>query len=230
MYGAQRQLDVLANNLANVSTTGYKRDELAFGDTFEVTLRANGGQGAEIGKLSLTTALDKPYTSFAAGQAQNTGNPLDFAIDGDEGMFAVQTERGIRYTRNGSFELTADGQLVTREKYPVLDDRMQPIQIPVGDFEARPDGSLTVDEEIVAKIGVFKGSFAKQGENLFSATNAVAIEEPTVRWQAIEGSNVNAVESMVNMIQLQRRFDLAQRSILQQDELSQRLIQSLSQP
>lgn len=230
MMGMQRQLDIIANNLANVSTTGYKRDELAFGDTLEMEMRAEGGNGRVLGTMSLGSPLNRPFVDYQPGQIQTTGNPYDFALPGKDAMFAVQTPEGVRYTRDGAFQLTSEGQLVTREGFPVLDDRKQPIQIPIGEFDASPDGKLLVDKQEIGQIGVFQGAYMKQGANLFVSADAEASKDPQVRWQSIEASNVNAVEAMVEMVQLQRHFEISQRSILQQDELTQRLIQSASQP
>lgn len=229
MHGAQRQLDVLANNLANVGTAGYKRDELAFGQTLEVRLRANGGSGADLGTISLGTAGESAYVAMEIGPIMETSSPYDFAINQKKGMFAVQTPQGLRYTRNGSFELGADGTLLTRDKYPVLDAGGNPIQIPLGSLNVQDDGTLMVDGRTIGNLAIFDGHFIKQGEGLYTGSQTSPIEEPSFRWKALESSNVNAVASMVEMIQLQRRFDLAQRSISQQDELAQRLIQSLSQ-
>ena len=229
MLGAQRQLDTIANNLANVSTTGYKRDELAFGDTLSKTIRANGGYGEILGEMSFGTAAEREYTAFEKGSIQATGSPFDFAIDSAKGLFAVLTPEGRKYTRDGAFELTADGVLITREKFPVLDERGNPIQIPVGEMIVGQDGSITVDGKAVGQLAVYDGAFVKSGANLYSSSDAQAMDDPQVRWKSIESSNVNAVEAMVDMVQLQRRFDLAQRTIQQQDELAQRLIQSLNQ-
>lgn len=229
MLGAQRQLDLLANNLANVSTAGFKRDELAFGDSFQVVMRAAGGMGAEIGPMALGTASETAYTSFDPGSITATGSPYDFAIEDEKGLFAVQTPQGIRYTRNGSFELSAEGILTTHDKHPVLDSVGQPIQIPIGELAVAADGKISVDGAPVAQLALYDGRFAKVGAGLFASSDARPLDSISVRWKSVESSNVNAVEAMVDMVQLQRRFDLAQRSILQQDELTQRLIQSLNQ-
>lgn len=229
MLGAQRQLDVVSNNLANVSTTGYKRQEIAFGATLEQALRANGGQGPMIGTMSMGAGGDMVYTAFQVGQIKQTGNPYDFALETEKGLFAVQTPNGTRYTRDGSFRLTEEGMLVTQDNYPVLSDTGEPIQLPMGEMTTQANGTISVDGIPVGRIGVFEGQFTKEGKNLFASADARESETVSIRWQAIENSNVNAVEAMAEMIQLQRRFELAQKSIQQQDELTQRLIQSLSQ-
>jgi flagellar basal body rod protein FlgG len=228
MLGAQRHLDVIANNLANVSTTGFKRDELLFAKTMEVALKS-GASPNEIGTMSLAGPTGSPFTIFEVGEFINTGNSFDFAIEHPEGMFAVQTERGVRYTRDGSFTLTSDGQLVTKDAVPVLDPNGQPIQIPIGDLVVDQMGTISVDGKDVGQLGLYSGQFFKEGNSLHQGFAVKPITDGQVRWKAIEGSNVNAVESMVEMIALQRHFDLAQRSIQQQDEMTQRLIQSLNQ-
>jgi flagellar basal-body rod protein FlgF len=229
MLSAQRQLDLLSNNLANVSTTGFKRDELAFGDAMEMALRADGGRGAALGTMSVGSAEALPYTAFELGQMQNTGNPFDFAIEDPHAMFAVQTPAGIRFTRNGAFQITSEGMLVTRDGHAVLDSNRQPIQIPTGELEAATDGTLNVGGQPIGTLGLFRGRFSKEGSTLYASADAQASPDAQIRWKTLETSNVNAVEAMTEMIVLQRRFDLSQRSILQQDELTQRLIQSLNQ-
>ena len=167
--------------------------------------------------------------AFDPGAPMATGSPYDFAIQDSKGLFAVQTPQGVRYTRNGSFELSADGVLITHDKFPVLDENQSPIQIPIGDMIVKPDGNIVVDGKPVGKLAVFEGQFTKAGDNMYSATNVTSFEPDSILWKSVESSNVNSVEAMVEMVQLQRRFDLAQRSITQQDELTQRLIQSISQ-
>ncbi|MFN8220883.1 MAG: flagellar hook-basal body protein [Fimbriimonadales bacterium] len=222
----RRQLDVVANNLANVSTTGYKKDVLAFNDVMAKALQ-NGEQ--PIGSLGYGPQNFLEVTEFEVpGEILPTGNPLDLAIDGNKGAFAVRSLKDgtVRYTRDGSFTRNPDGKLVTKAGDLVLDDRMNEIDLPAGKAVVANDGTLSVNGSEVAKIGVFEGSFRKVGGNLFEG-NATAMDEATVHPNALEQSNVSAIESMVQMIDLQRSFEIAQRSITAQDELAQRLISSL---
>lgn len=227
MFSAQRKLDIVANNMANISTTGYKRDEVAFSQTLELTLRADGGFGQELGTMAFGSPESKQFTKFDPGQLIQTGNNLDAAIEDNEGMFAIQTPKGIQYNRNGSFQLSADGQLVNSDGYPVLDINQMPIQLPPGEFVIESDGSVVVDGNAAGRIGVFKGTFTKVGGGYLASRNAEQVPDATVRWKSLESSNVNSVETMVEMVALQRHFDIAQRSILQQDELTQKLIQTI---
>ncbi|MBI1755740.1 MAG: flagellar hook-basal body protein [Fimbriimonas ginsengisoli] len=227
MIGAQRWLDVVANNLANVSTVGFKRDALSFADTVERELRAAGGLGQSIGSIGAGADIDSQYTVMDEGPIESTGRPLDMAVEGPKGMFAVQTPNGLRYTRDGAFTLNAQSQIVDRAGNPVLDNRSLPITLPTGGepvVSAR--GEIAVNGASVATLGIFDGAFMKEGENLYSSTNASAAEI-AVRPRALEGSNVNAVASMIEMIQINRLYELAQRSVTQQDDLTQRLTQSL---
>lgn len=227
MMATQRLMDTVANNLANASTTGFKQDGLSFGDAFQRALYANGGQGPYLGTLGTgATELDA-YTIFDVGEPVSTGNALDVAIQTRDGLFAVQTPQGIRYTRDGSFQLDGDGLLVTKGGFSVLDERQQPIQLPAGRPNIDPDGSVSVDGKQVGKLGVFKGQFTKIGDSLFAGAGVEAIDEPELAPKALESSNVNTVEAMIDMITASRTFEMAQKSIQQQDDLAQKLIQSL---
>ena len=217
----------MANNLANVSTTAFKRDGVSFSDALEQEMRS-GSTGQSLGTLGVGTTDGKEYTVFEPGPTQITGRPLDMSITSQEGMFAVQTPQGTRYTRDGAFVLNDQRQLVTTDGYPVLDDRQQPITIPEGTLGVNEAGEISVDGSSVGTLGIYKGAYIKEGGNLYSTPNATPLDGATIRPQSLEGSNVNPVEAMVQMIQVGRNFDLSQKTIQQQDDLSQRLIQSLS--
>jgi flagellar basal-body rod protein FlgF len=226
MASAQRAMDVVANNLANASTVGFKRDGVSFNDALVRQLRADGGRGPAIGSLGTGATTKAQYTVHERGPVSSTGNPLDVAIDSDSGVFAIQTPQGVRFTRDGSFKLNADGLLVSSTGHPVLDSTMTPIQLPPGDPRIGEDGNVWVDELLVGRLGLFDGQIVKAGANLFMGT-ATPVENVRLKSQSLESSNVNVVESMLSMITLSRAFEMAQKSITQQDELTQRLIQSL---
>lgn len=228
MLATQKWMDTVTNNLANVSTNGFKRDGLAFSDALETEIRAAGGMGQSIGTLGSGTTPAEAYTSFEVGPMQSTGRPLDVAIDAESGMFAVQTPDGIRYTRDGSFTLNDQRELVTKDGFQVLDQNERPITLSAGTPSVDAGGQITVDGQSVGTIGVYDGIFQKEGSNLYASSNPTADSAPSLKPQTLEGSNVNAVQTMVEMIQIGRLFELSQKSIQQQDDLSQRLIQSLS--
>lgn len=223
MSALQSQLDVLTHNLANAATHGFKQDALAFADNYAVQLRAGG---TPIGSMGYGPSLQSQYTDFSVGSIEPTGNPLDVAIPDPGGFFAVQTPQGVRYTRDGAFTLT-DGTLTTQRGYPVLDDRGTPILVPNGEIAISSTGEIAVNGVPAGTIGVYQGTFSHEGHNLYGAPDARPATDATVRPGALEGSNVNPVTSMVSMVEIHRIFELSQRTITQQDELTQRLIQSL---
>lgn len=229
MQGAQQLLDVITNNLANASTIGYKKDGLAFDDTLARELRADGGNGPVIGTLGQGPQEKGRYVDLSSGQLATTGNPLDLAITESKGFFAIQGAEGTTYTRNGSFSLNAERELVTQQGKRVLDEQNTPITVPEGRLEVSADGTIQVDGVPQGKVGVFSGAFKKISGSEFSCDDAVPIDDFQIRTGALESSNVNPIETMVGMISLNRSFELAQRSIIQQDELTEKLIQSLNQ-
>jgi flagellar basal-body rod protein FlgF len=227
MLAGQKWMDVVSQNLANVSTTGYKRNELAFSDRLVREMRTNGGRGQHVGSLGSGAALIKEYTVFEQGPVQSTGNPLDVAIASDKGLFKVETPQGVRYTRDGGFGINTQRELVTRSGFKVLDPSGSPIELPEEEFNIAPNGAIMAGGQEVARIGVYDGTFTKAGNNLFEGVGVTVIDEPSLKPAALEGSNVNAVEAMIQMISVNRAFEMAQKSITQQDELTQRLISSL---
>lgn len=241
MTSNQEWLDVITHNLANVNTNGYKRDTIQFSDWMDRTLNADGGKGTLVGNLGSGPEAKSVQTVFQKGSLQPTENPFDLAITSDRGLFAIQVtnkagQKSVQFTRDGSFTQNEQGQLVTREGYAVLDDQMRPIFLEanakpvvdamgnIGPVAARPD-----QDQSSVKIGVFDGQFKKLGGNLWTSSNARAITGPVVQQGFVESSNVNPVESMVQMIEVQRMFELANKMIQTQDESSTKLIDSLRQ-
>jgi len=227
MSTAQQWLDVVTNNLANASTTGYKKDGLTFNDGLVRELAANAGNGARIGSLGSGSTVQGAYTDFSVGAHTMTGNALDLAIRTPQGAFAVQTPGGVKYTRDGSFQMSGDRQIVDKQGHPVLNHQLQPITLGRGTIAVAEDGTVNVDGKPVDQIGVFSGAYVKEGQNLFTSRNAQVIDTPAIATGALESSNVNAVEEMIAMIRLNRAFELAQRSVQSQDESTQRLVSSL---
>ncbi len=227
MLSSQKLMDVVANNLANASTAGFKRDDIAFNEALQREMRANGGLGPVLGTLGMGASEQGGFTVFEPGAIARTSNPLDAAIDGPRGAFAVQTANGVRYTRDGRFKTDTEGKLTTQEGDPVLGQDLQPIQLPEGVPSIAADGTITAGGKQAGQIGVFQGTFEKGPDGLFASDDAQAVTDATVLGQSLESSNVSAIESMIQMIKLGRAFEMSQKSIQQQDELTQRLIQSL---
>ena len=203
MLAEQIRQEQIANDLANASTPGYKGDRTAqrsFGDI----LLANSTNGAAVGSQSTAVRVDAIETDFSPKPARETGEPLDFAING-EGFFAVQTAQGVRYTRNGQFSLDAQGRLVTAAGDPVLGANGRAIVAADGKVDPRQIGSFALTNP------------RKEGDSLVSGTPAGAAAG-TVRSGALEGSGADAARSMVDMIASMRAFEAGQKVIQAIDE------------
>jgi len=248
MQAQQTQLDVISHNLANVSTSGFKRGTAIFEDLIYQNLRQVGAENAEQAELPTglqiglgvrTVATARTYTQ---GSLQQTGNTLDVAINGD-GFFQIEMPDGTTaYTRDGTFKLTAQGQLVTSSGYPVLGGVTVPANsrsVTIG-----ADGVVSVvagNNPQPQQAGVIElASFVNpaglepRGQNLFSQTPASG--DPNVGQPGAEGlgpvlqgylesSNVNVVQELVTMIQTQRAYELNSKAIQTSDQMLQRLTQ-----
>src|SRR5688572_4380312 len=195
--------DQITNELANASTPGYRNDRTTH-RSFGEMLLTNYLTFAPIGSLGMGAQVDSIVTDTTAGPVRETGEPLDFAIDGD-GYFAVQTGQGVRYTRNGQFARAADGTLITATGNPVLGANGGPVRV---DGEGKVAGSA---------LAVFTlTNIAKQGDTL--VTGAATAGGGTVREGALEGSNSDPTRAMVDMIASFRAFEAGQRVITTIDE------------
>lgn len=225
MRVSQQWLDTIANNLANASTVGYKRDGLAFAEVALQPLHGVPQLDGEPASLGREARAVMEYVDQTVGPMNPTGNPLDFGIPEPGVYFAVQSKDGIRYTRAGSFRTDADGTLVDAGGRAVLDQGLRAIRLAPGRVEASPDGTLSQGGAAVGRIGLFAGQMRKAGGGLL--VGEARPYEGSLALGALEQSNVNAIEEMVAMIRLNRVFEMAQKSIQGQDESTQRLIQSL---
>jgi len=199
MVAEQTRQDQLSNDLANATTPGYKSDASPQ-HNFGAVLLANTEGGSPVGSVNAGVALGKTYTDMTQGSIQETGEPLDFALTGS-GFFAVKTEQGVRYTRNGQFIASAQGELTDSKGNPVLGQGGAPIKVSAG-------GTVPV-----SALGVFEVPEAsKQGENLYAGT-ASGKATSGVRQGALEGSGVDAAKIMIDMITSLRSFQSGQQAI-----------------
>ncbi len=244
----QTQMDVISNNLANVSTAGFKRSRAVFEDLLYQTMRQPGTQssqqtqlpsGLQIGTGVRPVATERIFTQ---GNLQQTGNDKDIAIQGD-GFFQVQMPDGsTAYTRDGSFQIDSQGQLVTASGFPV-----QPaITIPAGaqNLSVGRDGTVTVKlpgSTAVTQIGTIQlatfinpAGLEAKGENMYVETGASGTPNANTPGtngagmlvqNYVETSNVNVVEELVNMIQTQRAYEINSKAITTSDQMLQRLSQ-----
>jgi flagellar basal-body rod protein FlgF len=218
-------LDLLANNLANTGTPGYKA-QYAFYEAAPAWLQE-----------SLTTPLNQVVNQYGVlggsrldltvGNLETTGNPTDVAIEGG-GFFVVQTKNGVRYTRNGSFQLNTQRQLVTAQGDLVMGEggpieipsgKVGPIQIPTGQPDISQDGTVSVAGGIIAKLKVTEFSpdtqLAPEGGTYFAvpAGAGKAAVDPHVRQGALEASNANPIRAMVALIDLQRTAQMMEKAL-----------------
>ena len=216
-----RRLEVIANNLANLNTTGFKRERLAFSEFVKGNLQNNERAGGMV-------EVRVQKTDFSQGKFRSTGNPLDLAIDGD-GFFVIRTLRGERYTRNGVFALSSNGTVVTPLGAPLM-GRVNPIRIQGKSLEVTPDGVVLSDGFEVDKIRVVRFAdlhrLTKEGQSLFRAPINAARKVPNVKiiQGSLEGANVNPVKAMINLITVQRQFEAYQRSLNVLDSVTEKLL------
>ena len=225
-----RALDVAANNIANQTTAGFKAERVNFREYVSYIETADGGDPT----VSLVYDADS-YTDFSAGGLETTHAPLDFAIDG-EGFFAVQTDQGIRFTRDGHFGLNDFGELVNRDGEQVLDESGSAILIDPdeGPIVLSREGELQQSSRPIARLGVFAfedvRALQKTGANLFKAEiEELTPANATIRQGFVEISNVAPVTAMTEMIEIMRAYESAAKVIETSSELARSAVQTLTQ-
>lgn len=229
MLTQTRNLDVVGNNMSNTATVGYKADRYA-DTTFDEVMRSRVGNKEKdpqaLGTTtSYITALDEVYTDHSQGALQETGLPLDFAIEGD-GYFAVQSADGRVYTRNGSFMLDDQGFLYLAGQGRVLGPNGQPIYLGTDKLIAAEDGTIsTEDGRVLGQLGIF--TFAdpaqqlqKTGEGMFAANaQPQAAADAVIHHKMVERSNIDLVQQMTELITCQRALQSASQLSKMYDQL-----------
>ena len=199
MLAEMARQDLLANDLANSSTAGYKADRVSQRSFSEVMLE-NTRTGQQIGPVGSGSAIARQVTDLSGAPLKDTGEPLDFAISGD-GFFAVRTAQGTRYTRNGSFQTAGNGTLVDQLGNPVLAQNGQTIRV-------AGDGTVPT-----SRLGVFTVNTPRKiGDGNFSGTPA-GRAAGVVKSGALEGSGVDPTRTMVDMMASMRAYESGQKVI-----------------
>jgi flagellar basal-body rod protein FlgG len=215
MLAEQVRQDLISNDLANASTPGYKPDN-AEQASFADLLLWNSSTGAPVGSLSMGSRITKVVTDLTQGPLQNTGNPLDVALEGS-GFFAVQTAAGVRYTRDGQFVVDGRGRLTTDTGDLVLGTSGKPITVGQSDPTAisiDQRGTVKVGNRTVGTLAVMSLTGAvKQGDTLFAGSPGVRPAGTTVIQGSLEGSGVQPAAAMVDMIVSFRSYETTQRAI-----------------
>jgi flagellar basal-body rod protein FlgF len=235
-----RELDVVANNIANLNTTGFKADGAVFEEYISPRARADNMSASD---SRVSFVRDRAtWVDLSQGPLEHTGNPLDVAIDG-KGFLAVQTPRGERYTRNGALQVNANGELVTSEGYQVLGESGPIVLQPKDhDITISPDGTVSVREGSSAMSDSQRGklrmvSFDKAGQlqkdggSTFAAPNGVTVLADTssrLVQGAVEKSNVRSVLEMTRMIEVTRSYTQIANLLSQQATLQRTAIEKLA--
>jgi flagellar basal-body rod protein FlgF len=237
----RRELEVVANNIANLDTTGYKADGSVFQEFLMPNARAGDFQGND---QRLSYVQDRAtWHNFSAGPTRQTGNPLDVSIDGDA-FLVIQTARGERYTRNGSLQINAQGELVTSTGDRVLGEG-GPIQFQTTDnnISINPDGTITAREGGSATSDSARGklrlvrfesvqTLMKDGASQFRAPDGAA-PQPAANVRVVQGtieqSNVRPVIEMARMIELTRTYTQVSQLLQQANDQRRSAIERLAE-
>jgi flagellar basal-body rod protein FlgF len=221
--GLMREMAVVANNLANASTTGFRREGVVFSE-YVAALDSDPS-------LSMAHASGR-HVDLGQATISQTGGSFDFAIQGD-GFFLIETPQGERLTRAGSFTPSAEGELVTPDGHRLLDAGGAPIFIPP---DARAvamasDGTLSANGQPIAQIGLWQPTdpmgLRHQSGTLFSAEALEPLEGGVVLQGMLEDSNVEPVSEITRMITVQRAYELGQKFLDAEDERVRGVIQAL---
>ncbi len=225
--GLMKEMQMVANNIANLSTSGFRREGLIFAEHVKEGF-------AEGGSISMTTARGR-ITDFEEASIAKTGGRFDFAIEG-EGFFALETPAGVRLTRAGSFTPNANGELVNPDGYLVLDAAEAPIFIPpdAGEFSVAGDGTVTANGQPVAQIGVFEventdGLIREDGVRFRTDDPLLPAQDGQVLQGHLEDSNVNPVAEIARMIQVQRAYEAGQSFLEREDQRIRNVIRAAGQ-
>ncbi|KKC35666.1 hypothetical protein WH87_15650 [Devosia epidermidihirudinis] len=225
----QRQMDVVANNMANINTTGFKGEQLLFEEYIMPVARDR-----------TFPTMDQPLSyvqdwatihDLGAGAVEQTGNDLDVALNGG-GFFAVQTPGGERWTRSGAFQINGAGNLVDLNGNPVLGEG-GPIQFGPEEtgIQIAADGTVSSSAGAKGKLRVVEfanpQALAREGKNLFSGGTPVAATNTRVMQGFLERSNVSGVSEMAEMIRVSRAYESMASMTQRQDELRRSAIQRL---
>jgi flagellar basal-body rod protein FlgF len=236
-----RELDIVANNIANLNTTGYKNNGALFEQYLMPVARDHGFTGAD---ARLNFVQDRAtWLDFSQGAIQQTGNPLDVAIDGT-GFLVVETARGERYSRNGALQLNAAGELVTSEGHKVIGESGPIVfQTSDRDITINADGSIRVREGSSATTDSSRGKLRlvefdqpqqlqKDGGSTFQANENAALRPATnarIVQGAVEKSNVQGVLEMTRLIEVTRSYSEVASILKQQSELRRDAIDRLAE-
>ena len=226
----RREMDVIANNIANINTTAYKGESMMF---VEHLVKSKGSQSFVPQKLAYARDVAQ-YQNLEEGPIKQTGNPLDIALHG-EGYFVVDTPDGERYTRNGRLNLASDGQLVNQNQQPILSEAGTPFFFTPDDknISIGGDGTVSTNNGVVGKIKVVKfddpqNLQKRAGGVLFTEDQPIDVPNASILQRALESSNVNPISEITKMISVQRAYDSVRTFIDKEDARQRKMVQELT--
>jgi flagellar basal-body rod protein FlgF len=213
---AQTQaLELIAGDVANISTTGYRGQQPLFGS---LLASAHGESSNPLNRaINDFGVLEGSRTDLSSGNLEKTGNPLDLAIEG-KGFFAIQTRAGILYTRNGNFQISPHGQLTTNAGDLVLGEQ-GPITMPSGAASISSDGTISTNGAVAGKLRMVEfvaGIVPRAVGNSYYSATAKGLRpaaDSSIRQNMLEGSNVNSVQAVVALIAVQRHAEMLERAM-----------------
>jgi len=222
-------LELLANNVANASTSGYKADREFYG----LYVAPEAQESESLGTMPV---IERQWTDLSQGLVHATGNPLDVALSG-KGFFAAEGPRGPLYTRNGSFHLAADGRLVTSEGYAVRGAGGGGLTLQSSrPMDISNDGTVRQDGQVIGQLEVVDftstAGLAKQGSNYFRVTDPavrpVAPPAATVEQGKLEASNAGSAEAAVRLVSVMRQFEMLQKAVTLTSEMNTAAIEQVA--
>lgn len=265
MLSQMTRMDVVANNLANVDKTGYKKDVTVFKNFPEMLLRRVDDDGVVkfplgsydkmpiIGKIGTGVEVNEIYTMHDQGGLKQTSSQFDLAIEGN-GFFVVETDRGTRYTRNGSFLIDRDNNLVTKDGFRVMGEN-GPIKVQKNNFLVNENGKIMINEDLTNRGVVSNQENGWENANIIDGLKIVQFRElrelkkegnsfyretiysgkpqtpqvmPKIRQGFLELSNTNIVKEMVTMIEVQRAYEANSKSVTSHDMALNKLINDMA--
>lgn len=229
-------LDMLANNLANAATSGYKGDYESYGLYAGNESPAGLTGQADPTRPGSLPVIERPWIDFSQGLLQSTGNSFDLALSG-KGLFVVTGPSGPLYTRNGSFHMDEQSRLVSAEGYPLQSPDGVPLQLdPAKSAEVSTDGTVLQGGQPVGSLQIVsiqdQGSLAKVGHSYFRMLDPAAKPSPAkdvqVHQGKLESSNVSPAESAVRLVSVMRQFEMLQRAISLGAEMNRKAVEEVA--
>jgi flagellar basal-body rod protein FlgG len=240
MLAESARNDVIANNLANVNTTGFKKDGVAVRSFPELlVMRLNDTKNGQVGTLSRGTVIDEIKTYHGGGPIVSTNRGLDVALP-NEGMLVLQTPEGERYTRNGSLDVGSDGYLVNTDGYPVLGENgliyVDLTGMSAGSLQINEDGQVLVGGQVVDRLRLVAADdtrqLQKQGGSLYALADQQAqlndVADYRLKVGFLESSNVNPISEMVDLITAMRSFEAGSRMVQAYDSTLDRAVNDIA--